>query len=107
MSLRIWLVENSGCPDKDNDGIVDKYDECDETPGLKRFNGCPDTDNDGVKDDEDDCPNEKGTIKNNGCPEIILADTTSILKNEINRNNISLWAERIHFEYDKYNIDET
>lgn len=99
-------VENSGCPDKDNDGIVDKYDECEETPGLKRFNGCPDTDNDGVKDDEDDCPNEKGTIKNNGCPEINLSDTISILKNEINRNNISLWAERIHFEYDKYNIDE-
>src|SRR5690606_8119489 len=36
-----------GGKDTDGDGILDKYDECPEIPGLKQFNGCPDTDGDG------------------------------------------------------------
>ncbi|MEK6485595.1 outer membrane beta-barrel protein, partial [Myroides odoratimimus] len=32
-----------GGKDTDGDGVLDKYDECPEIPGLAEFNGCPDT----------------------------------------------------------------
>ncbi|MEK6452023.1 MULTISPECIES: outer membrane beta-barrel protein, partial [unclassified Myroides] len=32
-----------GGKDSDGDGILDKYDECPDVPGLAEFNGCPDT----------------------------------------------------------------
>lgn len=58
-----------GGKDTDNDGILDKYDECPEVAGLKQFNGCPDTDADGVVDHLDECPNVFGDPKFNGCPD--------------------------------------
>ncbi|WKW47114.1 OmpA family protein [Myroides sp. JBRI-B21084] len=58
-----------GGKDTDNDGILDKYDECPEVAGLKQFNGCPDTDADGVVDHLDECPNVFGEPQFNGCPD--------------------------------------
>lgn len=54
--------------DKDGDGVPDKYDECPETPGLKKFKGCPDTDGDGIPDKDDACPRKLGPVSNRGCP---------------------------------------
>lgn len=58
-----------GGKDTDGDGILDKYDECPEIPGLKQFNGCPDTDGDGIPDHLDDCPDVFGLAEFNGCPD--------------------------------------
>lgn len=58
-----------GAKDTDKDGIVDKEDECPNTPGLAEFNGCPDSDGDGIADKNDDCPNLAGDAKYNGCPD--------------------------------------
>ncbi len=58
-----------GGKDTDNDGILDKYDECPEVAGLKQFKGCPDTDADGVVDHLDECPNVFGEPQFNGCPD--------------------------------------
>lgn len=61
----------NGCPDKDKDGIADAQDACPEVAGLAELNGCPkedkDSDGDGVTDSRDECPNEPGTVK--GCPD--------------------------------------
>lgn len=56
--------------DKDNDGIINKEDNCPEIAGPIENQGCPwpDTDKDGILDKDDDCPNEAGPIENNGCP---------------------------------------
>jgi len=58
-----------GGKDTDGDGVLDKYDECPELPGLVELNGCPDTDGDGIIDPEDDCPFEAGLPEHNGCPD--------------------------------------
>ncbi len=58
-----------GAKDSDGDGIVDKKDECPQTPGLEQFNGCPDSDGDGIADKNDDCPQLAGLAKYNGCPD--------------------------------------
>ncbi|WCM40875.1 OmpA family protein [Flavobacterium sp. CBA20B-1] len=58
-----------GGKDTDNDGILDKYDECPEVAGLKQFNGCPDSDGDGVVDHLDQCPDVFGLAEFNGCPD--------------------------------------
>jgi len=60
------LVSLNGCPDSDNDGITDKDDNCPESPGT--LNGCPDQDNDGVADIYDNCPDRIGDKNNKGCP---------------------------------------
>lgn len=57
-----------GGKDTDGDGILDKYDECPDVPGLAEFNGCPDTDGDGVPDHKDECPEVPGPKENKGCP---------------------------------------
>ncbi|GAL67643.1 DUF5723 family protein [Jejuia pallidilutea] len=56
--------------DKDEDGIVDKLDNCPEIFGPKDNGGCPwgDTDEDGILDNEDACPEDAGPIENKGCP---------------------------------------
>ena len=57
-----------GGKDTDGDGILDKYDECPDVPGLAEFNGCPDTDGDGIPDHLDECPDVPGPKENKGCP---------------------------------------
>lgn len=56
--------------DKDEDGIIDKLDNCPKTPGPIENNGCPwgDKDEDGITDNLDECPDEKGPEENKGCP---------------------------------------
>jgi len=60
--------------DNDNDGVLNKYDRCENTPEGAKVdkNGCPlDSDNDGVYDYMDECPNTppKGMIVDEyGCP---------------------------------------
>ena len=56
--------------DKDEDGIIDKLDDCPKEPGPVENNGCPwgDADGDGLLDNIDKCPEEGGTLENNGCP---------------------------------------
>ncbi|MGI6718194.1 MAG: DUF5723 family protein [Bacteroidales bacterium] len=61
--------ETRGCPDFDGDGIVDDLDECPCDPGIPEFNGCPDTDGDGIPDHLDDCPDVPGLPEFNGCPD--------------------------------------
>jgi outer membrane protein OmpA-like peptidoglycan-associated protein len=63
------LAEFNGCPDTDGDGIPDHLDECPDVPGLAEFNGCPDTDGDGIPDHLDECPDVPGLAEFNGCPD--------------------------------------
>ncbi len=60
----------TGPKDRDDDGIIDKKDDCPETPGPIENNGCPwgDRDDDGTADNEDDCPDKAGPEENKGCP---------------------------------------
>lgn len=55
--------------DKDNDGVVDKLDECPTVRGPKENGGCPwkDTDGDTVLDKDDACPEVAGAVANKGC----------------------------------------
>ncbi|WP_187477496.1 OmpA family protein [Amniculibacterium sp. G2-70] len=62
------LMFRFGQRDRDHDGILDKDDECPDTPGLKEFKGCPDTDGDGIRDLDDKCPEVAGPVENQGCP---------------------------------------
>lgn len=67
-------------PDRDGDGIVDKYDDCPDDPededGFQDDDGCPDDDNDedGIKDDDDSCPDdpedEDDFQDRDGCPDV-------------------------------------
>lgn len=56
--------------DKDQDGILNKEDQCPEVAGPVENNGCPwpDTDGDGVIDKDDACPTVVGPPENSGCP---------------------------------------
>jgi outer membrane protein OmpA-like peptidoglycan-associated protein len=66
--------------DFDRDTLVDREDQCPETPedadGFEDLDGCPelDNDNDGLADAEDDCPNDPedydAFIDEDGCPEL-------------------------------------
>ena len=64
------LLFRFGNTDRDKDGVLDKDDECPDTPGPVENNGCPwpDTDGDGVLDKDDACPDVAGPVENNGCP---------------------------------------
>lgn len=60
-----------GAPrDRDNDGVIDKVDDCPKVAGPIENNGCPwgDKDNDTVLDNEDGCPEQAGPAENKGCP---------------------------------------
>ncbi|TBN03581.1 OmpA family protein [Hyunsoonleella flava] len=67
--LKVPIYKNTP-KDRDEDGIVDKKDECPEEFGPEENNGCPwgDKDEDGILDNEDACPEEAGEVENNGCP---------------------------------------
>jgi len=58
--------------DRDNDGVLDLYDECPDVAGPADLKGCPDTDKDGIVDKDDACPKEPGPRSDdpakNGCP---------------------------------------
>ena len=111
-------IENRGCPDKDSDGVIDKDDRCPDVPGLRELNGCPDSDGDGLQDQLDRCPYVKGTLRNLGCPDtikIINQDTVTVIVNlpsytdtieEVTWDNISVFADRVHFDFNKHNLDE-
>ncbi len=58
----------NGCPDTDGDGVCDSSDKCPDTPGLAACDGCGDSDGDGVCDANDDCPDTPGPADNDGCP---------------------------------------
>ncbi|MDF0718278.1 DUF5723 family protein [Muricauda sp. 334s03] len=63
-------IYQSKLRDKDNDGIINKEDDCPDVAGPVENQGCPwkDTDNDGVLDKDDDCVDVAGPEENNGCP---------------------------------------
>ena len=112
------LILNNGCPDRDSDGIIDKYDRCPDVPGIPELNGCPDSDGDGLQDQLDKCPFIKGSLRNMGCPDtikIIERDTVKVIVklpsfidsiSEVTWENLSLWSDRVHFEFNSYNLDE-
>ncbi len=60
----------------DNDGIINKLDECPKVFGVEKNDGCPevteiieiDSDGDSVFDSVDKCPKTLGLPTNNGCP---------------------------------------
>ncbi|WP_103865553.1 OmpA family protein [Aquimarina sp. I32.4] len=56
--------------DTDEDGILDKVDDCPEVKGPEENFGCPwpDTDGDTVLDKDDQCPEVAGEVENKGCP---------------------------------------
>lgn len=109
-------ILNNGCPDRDSDGIIDKYDRCPDIPGIPELNGCPDSDGDGLQDQLDKCPYTKGSLRNMGCPDtiqIIERDTVrvivklpSFVDTVITWDNLPLWSDRVHFEFNQYNLDE-
>jgi OOP family OmpA-OmpF porin len=66
-------VAPTGCPDKDQDGVLDRDDKCPDVPGVAP-DGCPaDSDGDGLADPQDKCPNEpenkNGFEDADGCPD--------------------------------------
>ncbi|WP_047247618.1 DUF5723 family protein [Maribacter thermophilus] len=82
VGLKIPVYQGSP-KDKDEDGVIDKLDNCPKVPGPLENNGCPweDTDGDTVMDNEDQCVNEAGPVENNGCP-WGDADGDTVLDNE-------------------------
>lgn len=56
--------------DSDNDGVLDREDQCVTVAGPKDNYGCPykDLDNDKVLDKDDKCPTVAGPTENSGCP---------------------------------------
>jgi outer membrane protein OmpA-like peptidoglycan-associated protein len=63
------LAEFAGCPDTDGDKIIDMRDSCVTVPGEAKFNGCPDRDHDDIEDKLDNCPDEPGLAEFMGCPD--------------------------------------
>ncbi|MCK0160871.1 DUF5723 family protein [Allomuricauda sp. F6463D] len=63
-------IYQSKLRDKDNDGIINKEDNCPDIAGPIENQGCPwkDSDDDGILDKDDDCPDQAGPEENNGCP---------------------------------------
>ncbi|MBL4656498.1 MAG: OmpA family protein [Flavobacteriales bacterium] len=81
--------ELNGCPDRDGDGTIDKYDECPDEPGLPENEGCPDRDNDKVIDKEDECPDIPGVPENKGCPvtlNLLDSKNNELIAGEINED---------------------
>ncbi len=56
--------------DTDEDGVLNKYDDCPLVAGPVENNGCPwpDADADTVADKDDACVNIAGPVENKGCP---------------------------------------
>ena len=74
-SIQILSINDNGV-DSDSDGFTDGYDRCPLLAG--NFNGCPDNDEDGVLNTVDACPEDPGIVEMLGCP---LPGTTSTFAN--------------------------
>jgi len=59
-TIEIIIEENK---DSDNDGVINKNDECPDVKGPPENKGCPypDSDQDGVPDASDNCPDVAGS----------------------------------------------
>jgi len=80
-------LEFNGCPDRDGDKIVDIHDDCPDDPGLQIYKGCPDRDEDKIIDKEDECPDTPGPPENKGCPvKLYLLDSNgdTLMSAELN-----------------------
>jgi outer membrane protein OmpA-like peptidoglycan-associated protein len=64
-----FSIVKSRTPDRDNDKVSDRKDNCINVPGIWKFLGCPDRDLDDVPDSSDQCPDVKGLIALYGCPD--------------------------------------
>src|SRR5690606_35079400 len=82
----------NGCPDRDDDGVVDKLDACPDVPGVKdadpKKDGCPpDRDGDGIPDAEDACPDVPGLRdpdpSKNGCPLVEVTEKEIKINQEV------------------------
>ena len=86
--------------DSDNDGVIDIYDQCPETPIGEVVDeyGCPlsqlDSDDDGVTDDTDECPD---TPEGSEVNEIGCADTD---EDGVNDNSDNCPNTQIGFDVD-------
>ena len=92
-----------GCPDRDGDGVADRFDKCPDTPCCATVDeyGCPsDSDGDGVYDGIDRCPNTPaGTeVDKNGCPVKTSEAEAAFLNTGLIR------ASNILFELEKANL---
>lgn len=67
--LKIGLLKNKQ-NDDDDDGVIDRLDDCPDVAGPIENNGCPwgDKDGDSILDNVDLCPEESGPEENKGCP---------------------------------------
>ena len=97
--------------DDDNDGIINKLDECPKVFGVEKNDGCPevteiieiDSDGDSVFDSVDKCPNTPGIESNNGCPYKAPTPNTSIEGRDTDMNNLS---SKILFDSSNYNFKQ-
>jgi hypothetical protein len=73
-------VTIDGClnNDRDEDGVENDVDQCDDEKGPMKTRGCPDTDGDGIKNSEDKCKYRKGPNSNSGCPISSLGLSVSV-----------------------------
>ena len=82
------LKDLNGCPDSDEDGVIDGDDKCPDELGDPQNEGCPwpDSDGDTITDNIDSCPDQPGTTENSGCPELSSEIVTTIneLSTQIN-----------------------
>ena len=89
------MAEDKGCPDGDDDEIVDRkdsigaIDQCPSTKGEERYDGCPDSDGDGnpenpLDPNNDLCPGKKGEVRYGGCPD---GDADRNPENPLDPNN--------------------
>ena len=70
---KVAVAEQVKDVDSDGDGVVDRLDQCPDTPAGAKvdYKGCPvDTDKDGVYDYQDECPDTPAGVRvdSKGCP---------------------------------------